>query len=79
MGDGFRPMRHVLKARELCWSRESIVVGAPAPASDGVSVGIVKRGERAALVEVRCRCGETILLECEYDADPGPKGQEVRV
>ncbi|MBI1849949.1 MAG: hypothetical protein HYR85_06350 [Planctomycetes bacterium] len=65
-----RRERSVLKAPDVRRASEPVVVTAPQHTVGGVSVGIVKQGDRAALIEVRCRCGEVIVLECDYGSAP---------
>jgi hypothetical protein len=67
----------VLKSGHVERAAEPVVVTAPAAGAGGVTVGLVKQGERAALIEVRCKCGERISIECEYGPATPPDGRRV--
>lgn len=61
--------------RDAVRAAGSCTLGAPgaAPASAPVGGGarIVRQSASGAVVEVTCRCGEKILLECTYPQGVG--------
>jgi len=66
----------VLKKNQINMSGPRRVGQAPAspvrPAAVG-SARVVQQDERGAIIEIVCRCGETIRLRCSYDVS-GPAG-----
>jgi hypothetical protein len=66
-----QPPRGVIPARAVRRETEPVIVDAGNAAAAGGTMTVVPHadGARIAAVEVRCTCGNSILIDCEYEAE----------
>lgn len=53
-------------APSLQRSGDTTITPAPAHVHGAVQVDVKREGDRISRIQVRCRCGELIDIECEY-------------
>ena len=60
-------MNAIIPARRIQLAVETIRVGMPLDAIENGAVRIVSDDSGVRVLEFRCSCGKTTLVECEYN------------
>jgi hypothetical protein len=68
-----KPGRGVIPSRAVRRLAEPVLVHCPATgdAADSMTVIPLMEGARVAGLEVRCRCGSSVIVECVYEEAHG--------
>ncbi len=61
--------RRVLSRDSVTVSPQPVCVGDGGSTSDAFGVELMREGAVTREIHVRCSCGQTVILECEYPND----------
>lgn len=58
--------RRILPRQAVTVLDDPVYIGARNPTSEDVGVELIRDGQLVREIHVRCPCGQTIVLECNY-------------